>query len=702
MAETSAELVTTETRGTVRIITLDNPPVNAMSIGVPRGAIDALDAANADDAIGAVVLAGGGRGIFGGADIRIQGKAWPEGEPNLRDLITKITQSPKPVVALMRSHALGGGLELALGCHYRVSTPTCQMGQTEVNLGIPPGAGGTQRLPRVVGLKAAAEMIVSGKPISGEKALKIGLVDRLVGEDFVADAATFAGEIAEKDNHPSTDEKAVELPSPDFFETLRKNWGRRSRGARAPQACIDCLEAAVNLPIADGLIREREIFQECVTSPEAAAMRAIFFAERQAARLKGDDAKVEPRNVETVSVLGSGTMGTGITLAFLDGGFPVTLLDTNQEALTRAKDRIAKTYDGSIAKGRISSAQKEARMSALSLATSLDEAAKADMIVEAVFEEMDVKKSIFTDLGKLTSPGTILASNTSYLNINEIASVTGGREADVLGMHFFSPANIMKLLEVVRADKTDPAVLQAALAIGKKLGKVSVVAGVCHGFIANRTLEGYMREAQFLLEEGATPSQVDGALTKFGMAMGPLAVADLAGLDISWAKRKAAEATRDPNVRYSAVSDRLCEKGWFGQKTGRGYYVYDPETRRPSPNPEVDEIIATEARAANIQRREIADAEIVERCFFAVINEGARVLEEGIAQRASDIDVAWVNGYGYPRHRGGPMHWADTLGAARILTRIEAFTADHDFWEPAPLLRQLAEQDKTFASLSEG
>ncbi len=700
MAESAENLVKTETRGNVRIITLDNPPVNAMSIGVPGGAVAALEDANADDAIGAIVLAGGGRGIFGGADIRIQGQPWPEGEPNLRDLIAMLTKNAKPVVALLRSHALGGGLELALGCHYRVSTPTCQMGQTEVNLGIPPGAGGTQRLPRVVGLEAAAEMVVSGKPISGKKGLEYGLVDRLVGEDFLADAVAFAAEISQKDGHPANDEKRIELPSPDFFETLRKSWSRKSRGARAPQACIDCLQAAVELPIDEGLKREREIFQDCVTSDEAKAMRAIFFAERQAARLKGDDAKVEPRPVETISVLGSGTMGTGITIAFLDGGFPVTLLDTNEEALARAKDRIAKTYDGSIAKGRISEAQKDARLGALTTVTSLAEAAEADMIVEAVFEEMEVKKSIFTELGKLTSPGTILASNTSYLNIDEIASVTGGREADVLGMHFFSPANIMKLLEVVRADKTDPAVLQAALAIGKKLSKISVVAGVCHGFIANRTLEGYMREAQFLLEEGATPSQVDGALTKFGMAMGPLAVADLAGLDISWAKRKAAAATRDPNIRYSAISDRLCENGWFGQKTGRGYYVYDPETRRPSPNPDVDEIIAAEAKASNIERREISDEEIIERCFYTVVNEGARVLAEGIAQRASDIDVAWVNGYGYPRHRGGPMHWADTLGAAKVLSRIEEFHAQHDFWEPAPLLRQLADENKTFASLS--
>ncbi|MEM8645671.1 MAG: 3-hydroxyacyl-CoA dehydrogenase NAD-binding domain-containing protein [Pseudomonadota bacterium] len=702
MAESADNLVKTETRGNVRIITLDNPPVNAMSIGVPGGAIAALEEANADDAIGAVVLAGGGRGIFGGADIRIQGQPWPQDEPNLRDLIAMLTKNPKPVVALMRSHALGGGLELSLGCHYRVSTPTCQMGQTEVNLGIPPGAGGTQRLPRVVGLEAAAEMVVSGKPISGKKGLEYGLIDRLVGDDFLADAAAFAAEISQKDSHPANDEKRIELPSPDFFEKLRKSWSRKSRGARAPQACIDCLQAAVELPIDEGLKREREIFQECVTSDEAKAMRAIFFAERQAARLKGDDAKVEPRQVETVSVLGSGTMGTGITIAFLDGGFPVTLLDTNEEALARAKDRIAKTYDGSIAKGRISTAQKDARIGALTTVTSLAQAAEADMIVEAVFEEMDVKKSIFTELGKLTSPGTILASNTSYLNIDEIASVTGGRETDVLGMHFFSPANIMKLLEVVRADKTDPAVLQAALAIGKKLSKISVVAGVCHGFIANRTLEGYMREAQFLLEEGATPSQVDGALTTFGMAMGPLAVADLAGLDISWAKRKAAASTRDPNIRYSAISDRLCENGWFGQKTGRGYYVYDPETRRPSPNPDVDEIIAAEAQASNIERREISDQEIIERCFYTVVNEGARVLAEGIAQRASDIDVAWVNGYGYPRHRGGPMHWADKLGAGKILARVEEFNAQHDFWEPAPLLRQLANENKTFASLSEG
>ncbi len=702
MATAATEFVKTETHGRIRVITFDNPPVNAMSIGVPRGGIDALAEANADDAIDAVILAGGGRGIFGGADIRIQGQPWPENEPNLRDLIAELTRNPKPVIALLRSHALGGGLELALGCNYRVSTADCLMGQTEVNLGIPPGAGGTQRLPRVIDLAEAAEMIVSGKPVRGDHAVTTGLVDRIVGEDFIADALAFATEISARSEHPSADANSVVLPSPDFFEKLRKNWKRKSRGAAAPQACIDCLEAAINLPIEDGIMREREIFQKCVTSDEAAAMRYIFFAERQSARVKGEAGKASPRTVETAGVLGSGTMGTGITIAFLDGGIPVTLVDTNSDALERASARIAKTYEGSVAKGRITEAQKERRLDALSTSTSLADTANADLIVEAVFEEMDVKKPIFAELGKLTSPGTLLATNTSYLDINEIASMVPSREGDVLGMHFFSPANIMKLLEVVRAEKTDPEVLQTALTVGKKLGKTSVVAGVCHGFIANRTLEGYLREAQFLLEEGASPTQIDTALTNFGMAMGPLSVADLAGLDIGWAMRKANAATRDPSLRYGTVSDRICEKSWFGQKTDKGYYLYDPETRGKSPNPDVDLIIEEAAKDAGIQRREITDEEIIQRCFYTVVNEGARVLEEQIAQRASDIDVAWVNGYGHPRHRGGPMHWADSLGLQNVLSTVEEFHSQHDYWEPAPLLRQLAQDKKTFASHSEG
>ncbi|MEM7429103.1 MAG: 3-hydroxyacyl-CoA dehydrogenase NAD-binding domain-containing protein [Pseudomonadota bacterium] len=694
------DFIKAETHGAVRVITIDNPPVNAWSIGVPRGTIDALAAANADDAIKAVVLAGGTRGIFGGADIRIQGKPWPEDEPNLRDLIVDITRSGKPVIALLRAHALGGGLEMALSCHYRVSTADCKMGQTEVNLGIPPGAGGTQRLPRLVGLAEAADMIVTGKPVRGDHAVTTGLVDALVGEDFVADAVAFADSIIGRDEHPVTDEKSVDLPSDDFFDKLRATWARRSRGAAAPQACIDCLEAAVNLPIADGLKKEREIFQRCVTSDEAAALRYAFFADRQSSRVKGEAGAAKPRPVSSAAVLGSGTMGTGITIAFLDAGLPVTLVDNNAEALERARGRISKTYDGSIAKGRISENQKADRLGRLSGTTELADAAGVDMIVEAVFEEMDVKKQIFTRLGELTRPGTILASNTSYLDIDEIARTVPGREGDVLGMHFFSPANIMKLLEVVRADRTEPEVLQSALSVGKKLGKTCIVAGVCHGFIANRTFEGYIRESQFLLEEGCSPSQVDAALTRFGMAMGPLSVADLAGLDIGWAMRKARAHLRDPAIRYSTVSDRICERGWFGQKTGRGYYLYDPETRAKAPNPDVDGIIAEAAERSGIKQREISDEEILQRCFYIVVNEGARVLAEGIAQRASDIDVAWINGYGFPRHRGGPMHWADTIGLKNVLATIEAFNKDHDFWEPAPLLRELAEQDKTFASLN--
>ncbi len=692
--------IQTRRHGAIAIIIIDNPPVNAMSPGVPGGIMAALEAANRDTGVGAIVLMGGGRGMIAGADIRFQGKPWPKGEKRLVDLVDALDGNPKPVVAALGGAVLGGGLEIAQACNYRVVGPQASLGQPEVKLGIPPGAGGTQRLPRLVGLQAASEMILSGRPVGAAEAVKIGLADKLIEGNLLERAVAFANEVTERTQHPRAGERTVGLPAPDYFAKLKEDTAKKARGQNVAFAAIECLEAAVNLPFAEGLKREREIFELCAVSSEARALRHVFFAEKAASKIDGLPDGARPKSVTRVGVIGAGTMGRGITIALLDHGFEVLLAERNADALAAGIARIKQHYEAAQEKGRVSVSEKDQRLGRLHPAAAFDRLSAADLIIEAAFEEIDVKRGIFAELERIAGPDTILATNTSYLDVNRIAAAAPERRDSVLGMHFFSPANIMRLLEIVRADRSSPEALLTALDVGKRLGKTAVVAGVCHGFIGNRMFECYVREANFLVEEGATPEQVDKVLTQFGMAMGPFAVCDLAGLDIGWARRKALAPNRNLSERYSTLADRLCERGWFGQKTNKGFYVYEAGQRKPLPNPDLNELISVAAgESAHNALQNSPMTRFSARCLYALVNEGARIIEEKIAQRASDLDVVWIHGYGFPRHRGGPMFWASEVGLHKILARIEEFDRTHDFWEPAPLLKRLAKNGQSFSAL---
>ena len=681
----------------IAILTVDNPPVNANSIGVPGAVIARLREAEAAGDLAGIVLAAGGRGGFAGADIRAQGKPWPKDEPRTSDMIAALDASPLPVAVLLRGHALGGGLEIAMACRYRVATPATQLGQPEVKLGIPPGAGGTIRLPRLVGVETALDMVLHGKPIDARKALTIGLIDLLAeSADPLAEAVAFLAERLAEGPRPPTQERPIPAFKPEIFDEARKTAARRYRGQTAPLVCIDCVETAARLPFAQALAFERARFDDCVASEEAAALRHVFFAERQKDKLPGIDRTTPRRDLVSAAVVGAGTMGAGIAMCFANAGLPVRLIERDEAALQRGLDRIAETYAGLVKRGRLAEAEAGARRDRIAGALTLDAVAEADIVIEAVFEDLVVKRQVFQVLADAAKPGAILASNTSYLDVDRIAAAAGARAEDVLGLHFFSPANIMPLLEIVRGQKTSPEVLATALDLGKHLGKVGIVAGVCHGFIANRMFATYLREAEFLLGEGATPGQVDEALVDFGFPMGPFAVRDLAGLDIGWANRQATAHLRKPGERYSRIGDIICEEGWFGQKTGKGFYLYEAGSRAPLPNPAVEKIIARTAAEDGIARREIGEEEIIERCLYACVNEGAKILEEGIALRASDIDLVWINGYGFPRWRGGPMFWAGGRGLAGVLETLRGFDAVHDFWSPAPLLTRLAEAGKSF------
>ncbi|MDH3715430.1 MAG: 3-hydroxyacyl-CoA dehydrogenase NAD-binding domain-containing protein [Gammaproteobacteria bacterium] len=696
-------LVRLEQHDTVAVIVIDYPPVNAMGVGVPRGIVEYIEQANADAATGAIVLVGGGRGVIAGADIRRQGKPWPDAEPDLRDAIATCEASQKPIIACLRGATLGGGLELVMACNYRLATEAAQIGQPEVKLGIPPGAGGTQRLPRLAGVEAALEMILSGDPVDAKRAAELNVVDAIAPQDAIAFAVKFAAEKARAtDRHPRARDGAAELADPQLFDKARARVARRARGQRAPLACIECVEAAVSLPFDDGIAFERRLFDECVTSPEAAAMRHLFFAERAARKLPGVNKDTALHPISSAAVIGAGTMGGGIAMCFADAGMPVTLVDKDDAVLTAGLQRVQSNYQRSVKSGRLSDADVKQRLQRIVPATDLQALGDADIVIEAVFEEMDLKQQIFRSLGGICKADAILASNTSYLDVNAIAATVPDRIRNVLGLHFFSPANIMRLLEVVRGNETSPQTLASAIDLAQKLGKLPVVAGVCHGFIGNRMLEEYRREADFLLEEGALPQQVDEALTGFGLAMGPFAVADLAGLDIGWRKRRANAHLRDPQRRYSALADRLCELGRFGQKTGSGYYRYADGERAPIPDPEVEQLIFSASAELNITRREIDDEEIVQRCMYPLINEGARILEEGIALRASDIDLVYVNGYGFPAWRGGPMFWAEQIGLDEVLATLRDFASLHDFREPAPLLEKLVAEHRGFIDFDAG
>ena len=687
-----------EREGAVGIITIDNPPVNAMSPGVPGAILERLAEAQADSAVEAVVLRSAGKGGLAGADIRSFGTPWPEGEPTLRDVIPAIERSAKPVIAALAGYCLGGGLELALSCHYRVASSKTQVGQPEVLLGFPPGAGGTQRLPRLAGVETALAMIVDGTHVAAEEAAESWILNRVIDGDLLEGALAFAAErIAAGPPHVLARERTPVLTDPDVFTKTRERLGRRARGQRAPIACLECVELSLTLPFDEGVRKEREIFEACMASPESAALRHVFFAERAVRKVPGIGKDTPARAVEQAAIVGAGTMGRGIATCFANAGIPVRLMDSDSEALERALAAIRSDYERRVARGRIGPADAEARIELIEPIETLEGVAGSDLVIEAVFEEMPLKEEVFRTLDSACDEGAIIASNTSYLDVNHLADIVPRRKGNVLGMHFFSPAQVMRLLEVVRTDSVSPETLAAVLALARRLGKIAVVAGVCHGFIGNRMLEGYTWQVRFLLEEGASPSEIDAALTGFGMAMGPCAVADLAGLDVSWRKRKADAHLRDPSKRYSAVADRLCERGRFGQKTGAGYYRYEPGSRTPIPDPEVDALIAEVAAEYGIARRTIGANEIVERCLYHLVNEGARVLDDGIALRASDIDIVWINGYGFPRWRGGVMRWADHVGLGTIHAAIARLNESQDYWEPAPLLSRLAGEGKSFA-----
>jgi 3-hydroxyacyl-CoA dehydrogenase len=677
MSEETPNSVTMEKDGEVAVVIVNNPPVNALSWHVREGLANHFAAALADDSVKAIVLRCDGSTFIAGADISEFGKA-PRG-PDFNAVLNSIEAATKPVVAAIHGTALGGGLETALVCHYRVAVPSAKLGVPEVKLGLLPGAGGTQRLPRVVGVEAAATMVSSGDPLPASKAKELGLVDALAGEDsLAADAIAFArAKIA--DGPRPTRERPV-FGDVAIIEQLKTANAKKWRGFDAPYANLACVEAATRLPFDEGLAFERQEFTKLMFGSQSAAQRHIFFAERQAAKIDGLPKDIALRDVKKVGVIGAGTMGGGISMNFLQKGIPVTIVEMQQEALDRGTGVIRKNYEASAAKGRFKPEQVEQMMGLLTPTLNIEDLADCDLIIEAVYENMDVKKEIFAKLDGIAKPGAILASNTSYLDVDEIATATS-RPGDVLGMHFFSPANVMKLLEVVRGDKTAPDALATAMAIGKKIGKVAVVAGVCDGFIGNRMLKPRQVEAMNLLMEGATPQQIDKVHVDFGMPMGPFQMSDLAGVDIGW--------HRDP-TRIESIRDALAAKGRWGQKTGKGFYDYD-EKRNPSPSAEVAEIIEDFRQHSNKAKREISDQEIIERTLYPMVNEGALILAEGKAQRASDIDVVWIYGYGWPVYRGGPMFWAGLEGTDKIVAALEK----HGF-AVAPLLKEKAEAKSGF------
>ena len=675
--------------GEVAVITVDSPPVNALSAAVRDGIRQAFDQASGDPAVKGIVIACAGRTFIAGADIREFGKP-PQGIP-LPELCDIIEAGKKPVVAAIHGTALGGGLEVALACHYRVAVPSAKCGLPEVKLGLIPGAGGTQRLPRVAGVERALAMITSGEHVGAKAAKDMGLVDTLAPEDRLRETAIM---VASEGKPPRKvrdmeDKIAAARGKPEVFADFRKANARRFRGFEAPEACIKAVEAAVNLPFEEGLKRERELFRGLIGGTQSAAQRYVFFAERQVWKIPDVPEDTPTIPVKKVGVIGAGTMGGGISMNFLNAGIPVTIVETKQEALDRGLSVIRRNYDSTAKKGRLTQEDVERRMGLVGGTLELEKLADCDLVIEAVFENMDIKKDVFGRLDRIVKEGAILASNTSYLDINEIASATK-RPEWVIGMHFFSPANVMRLLEVVRGDRTSKEVIATAMQIARKIGKIGVLVGVCHGFVGNRMLAQRQREANRLILEGASPWDVDRVHYEFGMPMGPFAMSDLAGLDIGWSR----ETSKGETVR-----ELLCEMDRRGQKTGAGFYDYD-ESRTPRPSTVTEEIIARIAERKGVKRRSFSDEEILERCTFPMINEGAKILEEGKAIRASDIDIVWINGYGWPVYRGGPMFYGDTVGLKTVLSRMEAFEKElGPELEPSALLRRLANEGKRFQDL---
>ncbi|MBS1875740.1 MAG: enoyl-CoA hydratase/isomerase family protein [Acidobacteria bacterium] len=702
-----SDLVKYTRDGEILIVTIDNPPVNALSPGVPQGIAAGIDQADSDDSVKAVVVIGAGRTFIAGADINEFGKI-TAGEKShdigLNPVLEKIEKCSKPVVMAIHGTAFGGGLETAMSGHYRVAAASAQIGQPEVKLGLIPGAGGTQRLPRLAGLAKALEMCVDGAPIKAAEALETGVVDEIIMGDLLEGAIAWARDIAGVDFRRTRD-RNEKLPSPadaaPLIAAARDNARKKYRNMMAPLAAIDAIEGAVTLPFEDGLAAEQKLFVDCLFSAQSKSMIHVFFGEREVAKVPGVGKDTPSLPVRSVGVVGAGTMGGGIAISFLNARVPVLLKEVDRAALDRGVAAIRKNYANSVKRGRLTEAQVDERMSLLSPTLDYNRFNEVDLAIEAVFEGMDLKKKVFGQLDRVCRPGAILATNTSTLSIDEIASATS-RPESVIGAHFFSPANVMKLLEVVRGAATSKEVINTCMQLAKKIGKVAVLAGNCRGFIGNRMFGPYRREAQFLVEEGASVEAVDQALYRWGMAMGPLATGDLAGLDVGWRIRKEFAHLDKPGVRQPIAEDRLCEMGRFGQKTGSGWYRYD-EARNATPDETAAALVREWAIDAGIPQREIAEDEIVDRCVYALVNEGARILEEGFALRAVDIDIAYVLGYGFPAYRGGPMWFADTVGLKHVYERVLEFEQRHgELWAPAPLLAELAAEGKTFAGFARG
>jgi 3-hydroxyacyl-CoA dehydrogenase len=693
---------TYEVRGTVAVITLDNPPVNGLGHDVRRAVAEGIERAEDDPAVRAIVITGAGKAFSGGADIKEFGTPRALAEPSLHSLIRRVESAAKPVVAAIHSVCMGGGLELSLGCHYRVAAPGAAIALPEVKLGLLPGAGGTQRLPRAVGVETALNMIVSGEPVKSEALAQVPgqtLFDRIVEGDLVQGAVAFCDEIAAARPLPRVRDLACSHPLADaYFQFARNTVQAVAKNLPAPGRCVDCVEQATRLAFEDGLRYEREAFLALMLTPQSKALRHAFFAERATSKIPDVPDSTPVREIARVAIVGAGTMGGGIAMNFLDAGIPVVMLEASQAALDKGVATLRGNYEAQVKKGKLSQDRLAARLALLGTTLSYADLAGADLAIEAVFEDLAVKRTVFEHLDAVMKPGAILATNTSTLDVDRIANFTR-RPRDVLGMHFFSPANVMKLLEVVRGAQTAPDALMTVMQLGRKIRKTCVVSGVCDGFIGNRMIEQYLRQAGFLLDEGCTPSQVDRAMEKFGFAMGPFRMGDLAGNDVGWYIRKRRYVEK-PQLRYSRTADLLCERGRFGQKTGAGWYDYAPGRREAMASPAVDEMIAAHRAAAGIAPRAIGDDEIVQRLVFALVNEGARIVDEGIALRASDVDMVYLAGYGFPLWRGGPMCYADSVGLWNVVQAMKRFAGnpldDAAFWQPAPLLARLAAEGRTF------
>ena len=700
MGNEMTELVTLSKQGAIGIITVDNPPVNALSPGVPEGIVECVNAGNADPEIKAMVLRGAGRSFIAGADIKFLGQKKTQAGLTYR---TIIDDSSKPIVAAIHGYALGGGLETALACQYRVAAKSAKVGLPEVLIGVLPGGNGTQRLPRLIGPKAALEMIVTGRHVPAPEASTLGILDDLAEDnDALLDTAmAYAEKIADVRPLPrirDNDENLAEAKAdPGMFDAMRKKIERRARNQNAPYHCIKCVEAAVSLPFDEGCARERELFDELVNADEAKSLRFAFFAERQANKIPDIDKGTQSRPINSAAVVGAGTMGGGIAMCFADAGIPVKLLEMNAEALDRGLAKIRANYETSVKRGSLAADAVDTRMGLITPALEYDAIGDADIVIEAVFEEMPVKKAVFTELDRVMKPGAILASNTSTLDIDEIASATK-RPADVVGTHFFSPANVMKLLEIVRGNGTAKDVVATCTGLSRRIAKVSAVCGNCDGFLANRSRAPFQTEMNILIEEGAKPQQVDKVMLEFGYPMGPFAVGDLAGLDIGHAVRQRRKKESPNAYRALPIPDRLFELGRYGQKTGAGWFNYKPGDRTPYPDPIIDQVIEEIGRELGLQQRDdFTDEEILQRLLFASVNEAAKILEEGIAYRASDVDVMWLNGFGFPRYRGGLMFWADGIGVKKIYdTMLEWQERYGDRWKPAAMIKDLAEAGKGF------